>query len=125
MTKDEEKDPELADMAELLRESNEVRIRDLEAKTNGQASLENAFDALKMLVLLEHISLELGVKDGAELDFEGRRAEMLTKIETQYAQMLAAREAAERQARLAGGPVGRRAGVPLRPGPGGIVVPGQ
>ena len=32
-------------------------------------------------------------------------------------------QVAERQARLAGGPVGVRGGVPMRPGPGGIVRP--
>lgn len=125
MTKDEEQDPTLADMALTIHESNEIRVRDLEAKSGGQASLENAFDALKMLVLLEHVAVELGVIDRANLDFEGRRADMLSKIETQYEQMLKARDMAERQARLAGGPVGRRAGTPMRPGPGGIVVPGQ
>jgi hypothetical protein len=90
----------IEEMVALLHESNEVRVRDLEVKTGGQASLENAFDVLKMVVLLEHIGLRLEVLDEAMLDFEGKRAEMLTKIEDQYGQMMAAREAAERQAKL-------------------------
>ena len=112
-----------SDAALLLGEMNEKRIRDLEAKTNGQVNLDNAFDALRILTFIEHIVMVLNIKDNAELDFQGRRSDMLDKIEDQYVKMMAAKEAAERQAKLAGGPVGFRDGVPMRPGPGGIVRP--
>ena len=92
-----------AEQAQLIHESNEIRVKDLEAKSGGQASLENAFDALKILVHLEHISTHLGIADEVALDFEGRRAAMLSEIESTYAKMLAAREEAQRLAILSGG----------------------
>jgi hypothetical protein len=107
----------------LLTEMNEKRVRDLEANTNGQVDLTNSFDALRILTFIEHITMSLGIQDEAELDFQGRRSDMLDKIEDSYQKMMAAKEAAERQARLAGGPVGMRDGRPMRPGPGGIVRP--
>ena len=114
--------PAIDEMVALLHESNEVRVRDLEAKSGGQASLENAFDVLKMLVLLEHIALRLEALDEALLDFEGKRAEMISKIEDQYGEMLAARDLAERQAKLTSG-VGPNRAARRHPGPSGIVRP--
>jgi hypothetical protein len=98
--------------ARRIRESNEARCRNLEAKSGGQVNLENAFDALKMIVMLENICAELDISDTTGLDFEGRRAEMLDKIEQQYEQMFEAREAARRQQVLAGGMDPRRVPPP-------------
>jgi hypothetical protein len=114
-------EPTLAQMAELLHDANEVRVRDLEAKSGGQASLENAFDALKMIVMLEHICAWADINDATMLDFEGRRAEMLSDIEHKYEQMVAARDAAERQQRLTGMMPNRQ--QRRHPGPQGIVRP--
>jgi hypothetical protein len=111
----------ICEQADLLHEDNAIRVMNLEAKTNNPGSLENAFDALKMLTYLEHIALELEIADKCRLDFEGRRADMLTTIELKVEEMRVARATAERQARLAGGPIGIRGGQPMRPGPGGIV----
>lgn len=104
------------DAARIIRESNDVRVQQLEAKSGGQVSLENAFDALKMIALLENLCAHLGITETAMLDFEGRRAEMLSKIEHQYEQMLAAREAARRQQVLSGG-VGQQVPPPGAAGP--------
>jgi hypothetical protein len=111
----------LDEMIALLHESNEVRVRDLEAKSGGQASLENAFDALKILTLVEHIALSLEVLDEAMLDFEGKRATMLSGIEDKYAEMLAAREAAQRAAALTQPLQGPNRQQRRHPGPSGIV----
>ena len=115
-----------ASLGQLLHDSNEARVAELEARTGpqGKGSLENAFDALKMIVLLEQICFHLDITDAAMLAFEGKRAEMLTGIETKYAQMLAAKEAAERQARLGGGPTSSRGGQRMVAGPGGKMIPG-
>lgn len=112
----------MAVMAELLHDSNEGRVRDLEAKSNGQASLENAFDALKMIVMLEHLVAWADIGDATYLDFEGRRAKMIGDIEDRYAQMLAARQTAERQQALTTmGPNRQQRRHPS--GPEGIVRP--
>jgi hypothetical protein len=109
--------------AEILAELNATRIADLEAKAGQPGSLENAFDLLRILTLLENIAYTMGVTDKANLDFEGRKGDMLDNIENKYHAMKKAQEAAQRQQRLAGGPVGIRGGIPQRPGPGGIVRP--
>lgn len=112
-------------MAQLMHDSNESRVANLEAKAGpgNEGSLENAFDALRMMVFLEQIALKLEITDVCALDFEGRRANMLTGIENKYAQMLAAKQRAESQQRLAGGPAGNRGGVRMVPGPGGKLRP--
>jgi hypothetical protein len=115
-----------AEQAQLLAEDNDDRVSVLENKTAGPGSMENAFDALKMLTYLDNIVLALGIADQARLDFEGRKARMLSLIEVKVTEFSEAREAAERQARVsswAGGPIGIRGGVPMRPGPGGVVRP--
>ena len=71
----------------------------------------------------ETVAVALGVKDQAELWFQERRGAKITEIAEQYDKMVAARDEAERIARL-GGPTGRRDGVRMAPGPGGIVRPG-
>jgi hypothetical protein len=116
----EDMDPdEIEAMAALMHDSNEVRVSALEEKAgpNQQGSLENAFDALRMLVFLEQIAYKLEVSALANLDFEGRRAKMLTAIESKYAEMLAAQQAAQRAARLAGGTGGPPVGPPPGSGP--------
>jgi hypothetical protein len=104
--------------AAVLYRSNEARVKELEETTNGQVSLENAFDALKMIVLLEHIARATGCFEPAAFVFEAKRAEMLTKIEATVADMREARDAAQRQAVLTGGP-----GIPP-PGAGPRIIRG-
>lgn len=113
-----------AKQAGLIKGLNDARVNALELESGQPGSLENAFDALKMMVLLEHVANELNCYDESMLDFEGRRSGMIDTIEGKWREMKEAMEAAERQQRLGGGPVGRRAGVPQRPGRGGVVRPG-
>jgi hypothetical protein len=112
-----------AEASDALREMNDARVAELEAKTENRVSLENAFDVLYLLTYLETVAVALGVKDQAELWFQERRGAKITEIAEQYDKMVAARDEAERIARL-GGPTGRRDGVRMAPGPGGIVRPG-
>lgn len=107
------------DMAQVMHESNEMRVNALEEASGHPGSLENAFDALKILTFLEQIAYKLEISDVAMLDFEGRRAGMLNNIEEKFAQMKEAREAAERQQRLAGGGVINPGTMPIR-GPRGL-----
>jgi hypothetical protein len=104
---------DIDEMVGLMHASNESRVEALEEKAgpNNAGSLENAFDALRMMVFLEQIAAKLDISAVAHLDFEGRRAAMLTKIEATYANMLAARQAADRAQRMGAGPQ-------LRPVPG-------
>ena len=112
------------EQAEIVHQMNEEGASLSSMQAAGQpGSLENAFDAVKMLVLLEHIATDLDVRDVAMLDFEGRRAKMLDAIETKYRQGQEAMAAAERAQRLAGGPTGRRGGQRMVPGPGGRMMP--
>ena len=105
---------------EELRESNENRVAALEAKTNGQQSLDNAFDALRILTFVEQIAVTVQCVDEAELAFETKRADMLCDIEERYEQMMAAKEAAERQQTLTNW-TGPNRQQRRHPGPSGIV----
>lgn len=117
---------EMADRAALLEASNDDRVATLEKESGSEeGTLANAFDALRMLVFLEQIAAGLGVADIAELDFQGRREEMIEKLEAKFQQMKEARDAAERARRLSGPPTSRRGGVPTVMGPGGILRPGD
>ena len=104
---------------EELREDNRNRVAALEARTNGQQSLDNAFDALRILTFVEHIAERVQCLDEAELDFETKRADMLCDIEERFEQMVAAKEAADRQAQW--GPPGPNRQQRRHPGPSGIV----
>lgn len=99
-------------MVALMHDSNELRVKALEeaAGPGQQGSLENVFDSLRMIVYIEQIAAKLDISELCALDFEGRRAKMLTNIEETYAKMKAARDAAERAQRLAGGPAQGRPG---------------
>lgn len=112
------------EQAQLLHDLNEQRVAALESDNGQPGSLENAFDALRFMTMLEHICAKLEITAETMLDFEGRRGAKLDDIEEKLAEMKQARAAADRQQRLAGGPVGRRAGVAQRPGRGGVVGPG-
>lgn len=114
---------EIGQMATLVHESNELRVQALENHADQPGSLENAFDGLKILVLLEHIAEQACVSEMANLDFEGRRSNMIDAIEEKFRKGQEAMKAAEAAQRLAGGPIGRRGGVPQRPGRGGAVGP--
>ena len=92
----------MAEQAQILRTNNEARCRALEALGPPGTSLENAFDALRIIVLLEHLVSHWDLTDEVNLDFEGRRSGMLEAIEQNYAQMKEAAEAARRQQVLTG-----------------------
>ena len=106
----------------LLRDANEVRVAALEEKAGGQASLENTFDVLRILLFLDAITINLGIFDATLEHFEEARADMLTKMEDRFAQMVAALEAAERQAQFTQ-PFTPNRQQRRHPGPQGIVRP--
>ena len=115
-------DQTVEELWHLLRDSNNERVANLEAKSGGQASLENAFDALRILTFIEHVALTVQCFDEASLDFEGRRANMLGRIEDTHAQMVAARDLAQREAQWTKpGPNRQQRRHPS--GPQGIVRP--
>jgi hypothetical protein len=105
-----------------LRDANEVRVAALEEKAGGQASLENAFDALRILTFIERIAVTVQCYDEAAQDFEERRSEMLSDMEQRFAEMVAARDLAAREAQW-NKVVGPNRQQRRHPGPQGIVRP--
>lgn len=98
---------------EELRESNENRIEKLENQADPErpGSMENTFDALRILTFVEQIALHVGCFDDASLDFETKRADHLEKMEQMFAEIDAtvaarARQGPNRQQRRHPGPSG-------------------
>ena len=107
---------------ELLRTTNEARVRDLETKVGHPGSLENAFDVLRILVFLDAITINLGIFDAALEHFEMTRADMLSEMERRTDELLAARDIAQREAQWTQ-PKGPNREQRRHPGPQGIVRP--
>jgi|ERR1700722_3257352 len=111
----------------ILKDDNEARIFAIKERTNGQVTLEGAFDSLRATTYLKHLALDAGILDRADFDFEGQRAKQLDQIEKDLTQQekewekqRAAAEHAQNMARLQGiQSNGVRGHVP----PGGQVLP--
>jgi hypothetical protein len=91
---------------EFLKLDNERRVRELFEASEGQADLSNAFDLLEVQIMLRHLIAAAGpkVKLETELDFGNEVSLKLDDIEDKYEKFREAREIAEREAMLQGGP---------------------
>lgn len=91
---------------DFLALDNARRVSELLEASGGQADLTNAFDMLEIQTMLRHLIAAAGpeVQLESELDFGNEVSLKLDDIEDKYTQFAAAREVAERQAMLQGGP---------------------
>jgi hypothetical protein len=95
-----------AEARDFLALDNARRVSELLETSGGQADLTNAFDMLEIQIMLRHLIHAAGpkVELEAELEFGNEVSIKLDDIEDKYEKFAAAREIAERQAMLQGGP---------------------
>ena len=95
-----------AEARDFLALDNERRVKELLEASGGQADLTNAFDILEIQIMLRHLLHAAGekVELESELEFGNEVSLKLDDIEDKYTQFAKAREVAERQAMLSGGP---------------------
>lgn len=95
-----------AEARDFLALDNQRRVKELLEASGGQADLTNAFDILEIQIMLRHLLHAAGekVELESELEFGNEVSLKLDDIEDKYTQFAAAREVAERQAMLSGGP---------------------